>query len=511
MDIVRLVEKCKSGDRDAFGLLYQTYLPPMREVVAYYIYNPEIIRDILHDGFLIAFSSIGSLKDNAKVEAWLTTIMKNLSLQYLKNESIHPTVSISDEDVIDEVSDHRTTPLTFEELDSIIGKLPGGYATVFRLAVLDGLSHKEIGALLGIAPHSSSSQLSHAKSALRRMIRKYRSELGILLALAGALIILWNTIFKSRDIKQSAPLIARSTDDAPPSKPDSISHHRKDSPTQPIRKKRTATTELMPVADIAGVTPKDEIIPAVAKDSVPGDTLGVILRLPDTENFADRENFVPMLSPTETANWALSLAYSGNPGQTSSNNYMMPDPNLPDSEGPPEEIEVTEKSRHFMPLVIGLSVDKSLSHGLSIEGGLRYTFLRSDFLSESTMMSSETIQRIHYIGIPIKLSYKLFRLNHLSVYCQGGAALDIPVCGRQHIREQDRGAGSTDSYSVLIHAPLQWSAEAGIGLQYRLSQSVSIYAEPSLRYYFRTESSIRTIRQDRPFEFLVPIGLRWSW
>lgn len=158
MDKVSLVKQCQSGDREAFGILYQTYLAPMREVVAYYIHNDDIEKDVLHDGFLIAYTSIGSLKNGAKIEAWLTSIMKNLSLQYLKDESSHISVPMSDTAIADNAitSADNARELTWEELDKIIDKLPEGYGKVFRLAVLDGLSHKEIAALLGIAPHSSS-------------------------------------------------------------------------------------------------------------------------------------------------------------------------------------------------------------------------------------------------------------------------------------------------------------------------------------------------------------------
>lgn len=50
----------------------------------------------------------------------------------------------------------------------MVEKLPEGYSKIFKLAVLEGLSHKEIGKLLNIAPHSSSSQLFRAKVLLKR-------------------------------------------------------------------------------------------------------------------------------------------------------------------------------------------------------------------------------------------------------------------------------------------------------------------------------------------------------
>lgn len=62
---------------------------------------------------------------------------------------------------------------SYKAILSMIESLPEGYGKVFKLAVLEGLSHKEISLLLNIAPHSSSSQLSRAKNMLRKLISQY--------------------------------------------------------------------------------------------------------------------------------------------------------------------------------------------------------------------------------------------------------------------------------------------------------------------------------------------------
>ncbi len=217
MDKVSLVKQCQSGDREAFGILYQTYLAPMHDVVAYYIHNTDIEQDVLHDGVLIAFASIGSLKNGARIEAWLTSIMKNLSLQYLKDVSSHISVPMSDTAIAGnvEAATDEARELTWEELDKIIDRLPEGYGKVFRLAVLDGLSHKEIAALLGIAPHSSSSQLTHAKAMLRRMITQYRVEMGIL-SVIGIILLIWHGLFINREDAPQTPIISKNTDKETP-------------------------------------------------------------------------------------------------------------------------------------------------------------------------------------------------------------------------------------------------------------------------------------------------------
>ena len=115
--------------------------------------------------------------------------------------------------------------------------------------------------------------------------------------------------------------------------------------------------------------------------------------------------------------------------------YRIPNPAIPDVEGPDGEIEVTERTRHYMPLVIGISVNKSFSNRWSVETGLRYTFLRSDIISQSKVVDKKTIRHIHYIGIPLKLNYRIFTYKGFSLYGQGGGALDIPVYGSQSVME----------------------------------------------------------------------------
>lgn len=359
MDKVSLVKQCQSGDREAFGILYQTYFAPMREVVAYYIHNDDIEQDVLHDGFLIAYTSIGSLKNGARIEAWLTSIMKNLSLQYLKDESSHISVPMSDTAIVDNAitSADNARELTWEELDKIIDKLPEGYGKVFRLAVLDGLSHKEIAALLGIAPHSSSSQLTHAKAMLRRLITQYRVEMGIL-SILGFILLIWHGLFKNREDAPSTPIISKNTGKEPPIVTDPIADTNSEndsiapSPKMIYKAIRYPETQ----KNIAEVAISTDSIPAIKNDSITSDTIRVIPNVINREELIAQGNYPSQQS--ENPDWSLSLAYAGSLEQNDMNRYRIPNPDLPDVEGPDGEIEVMEKTRHYMPLVVGLSISR---------------------------------------------------------------------------------------------------------------------------------------------------------
>lgn len=432
--------------------------------------------------------------------------MRNLSLQYLKDEANHISAPMSDATIADNVSasNDEVKGLTWEELNKIISKLPDGYSKVFRLAVLDGLSHKEIAAQLGIAPHSSSSQLAHAKAMLRRMIKQSRMEMSIL-SIIGLIVSIWYGLIRHKEETPSDLIISKNTDKELHS--DSIVDTKSTtgsiSSSSKIIYHVTRNSETQ--KNITEMTVPNYGVPFVTNDSIK-----VIPNIINREEFIAKGNLSNTKHP-ENHDWSLALSYSGNFGQNGLKRYRIPIPGMPDVEGPSGDIEVTEKSHHYMPLVIGLSVNKSLTSCWGIETGVRYTFLRSDFLSDHELMNKKTIQRIHYIGIPLKLNYRIVAYNGFSLYVQGGTVLDVPVHSSQSIWEYSPKLGINDANVINIHAPLQWSLEEGFGIQYHFTPSFSIYAEPSLRYYFNPDSDIKTIRQDKPFEFAIPFGWRLTW
>ena len=87
-----------------------------------------------------------------------------------------PTIPLTDIPEEEEPAENPFCPdfISYDKMLDIVESLPEGYCKVFKLAVLEGLSHKEIGDLLGIAPHSSSSQLFRAKILLKKMLAGYR-------------------------------------------------------------------------------------------------------------------------------------------------------------------------------------------------------------------------------------------------------------------------------------------------------------------------------------------------
>jgi len=79
MEVTRLIERCRQGDADALGELYKAYAQRMRGVCRRYISDEQAVDDVLHDAFVIIFTSFDRLRDNRKAEAWMMAIARNVA------------------------------------------------------------------------------------------------------------------------------------------------------------------------------------------------------------------------------------------------------------------------------------------------------------------------------------------------------------------------------------------------------------------------------------------------
>lgn len=520
---------CKAGDREALGALYRLYMKRMRELVGRYVSDPERVDDVVHDGFIIIFSSMGSLRDPANMEAWMGKIMRNLAL---KAESMKRREVAFDENALPETgcTEEVAADIPLEEIYRIIDRLPEGYRNVFRLSVLEGLSHKQIGEMLGIAERSSSSQLARARQMLRSMINDYRLNMMTLLMLlaAGGLV----TFLISRRASDAGGASDGST--RPAGVSEGIAQEkphenaRKTAVSAKPKKIQNATTtpshtpERKPEAADAA---QDGAVQSEISVSAP-DTITVPEeKQPDAKETDNIPTTLPadhtfLASADEKASgasgWNIDLGstFSSLARLTSGENSREINSGDGDvTEENPAIIQLISRTRqqHYVPIVISLSASKELSRRWAIESGLRYTLLRSTFKSESEIEKVDISQRVHYVGIPLKFSYRFLSTGRLSAYAQAGFGLDIPVKATRKGEVKTKEMKQPIRMSMHVNAPLQWSAEAGAGIEYRFTPHVGLFAEPQIVYYFDTSGKIRTVFNDRRFTFSVPVGLRFSW
>ena len=111
MEIARLIERCRLGDTDALGELYKAYAQRMRGVCRRYVSNEQDVEDVLHDAFIIIFTSFDRLRDASKAEGWMMSITRNVASKYKDHLDNLPFVPLKEAESLaapDEESRWRT-------------------------------------------------------------------------------------------------------------------------------------------------------------------------------------------------------------------------------------------------------------------------------------------------------------------------------------------------------------------------------------------------------------------
>lgn len=165
---------------------------------------------------------------------------------------------------------------------------------------------------------------------------------------------------------------------------------------------------------------------------------------------------------------------------------------------------------HKTPIGLGLSVSKQLSERFFLLTGLNYSYLRSSWSTNGTY-HTETDQRLHFIGLPLSVAYRIAQWDRLSLYATAGGMAEVNVAGKQHIEL------FSDDISIMKqteHVRMKewlWSVNGKIGLSYPVVRFVSAFAEVGASYYFDNGSAIETIHSEKPFNVSFNVGLRFGF
>lgn len=171
MEIQALIESCCKGDTRAQKALYKAFAPRMYAVCLRYARDRDEAQDFLQEGFIKAFTHIGSFNGQGSFEGWLRRIVVRTAIDQLRRQkNIRQQLSIDEPDAMELPDTAISDELSLEYLQRIVQELPAGYRIVFNLFAIEGYSHREIGEQLGITEATSRSQYTRAKAALQRRI-----------------------------------------------------------------------------------------------------------------------------------------------------------------------------------------------------------------------------------------------------------------------------------------------------------------------------------------------------
>lgn len=174
------------------------------------------------------------------------------------------------------------------------------------------------------------------------------------------------------------------------------------------------------------------------------------------------------------------------------------------------DVETKTEYEHHLPIRIGLSVAYALTDRLSISSGLTYTRLSSDIKDASRESKYIGEQRLHYVGIPVNVSYKVASSRWISLYGTAGVLAEKCVSGTTDEGYVENNTMKYTNTHDISSKPLQMSVNAGVGIQFDFIDNVGIYTEPGLSYYFDDGSALQTIYKEKPLNFNLNVGVRFK-
>ncbi len=183
---IRLAERAKDGDIEAFGRLVDRFKRPLCASIYPRVGDWHSTQDLAQDVFVAAYQGLSDLRDPRRFRSWLFTIAKNRAVSLLRRDSRKAASSL---DKVDEgdliplsgspdgpvglgLSQGRMSSSAAARMRRAILALPNDYGTLLVLRHVEEMTIPEIAEVLGREPTSVKASLHRARLLARDMLMK---------------------------------------------------------------------------------------------------------------------------------------------------------------------------------------------------------------------------------------------------------------------------------------------------------------------------------------------------
>lgn len=176
--------------------------------------------------------------------------------------------------------------------------------------------------------------------------------------------------------------------------------------------------------------------------------------------------------------------------------------------------EVQEEYSHKIPVKVGLTARYNITGRLGVETGLTYSILSSSVKignSETGKNWSTGSQTLHYLGIPLNISFNILNSRYVNIYVTGGGMMEKSISGSIKTDEYVDGKFARTLTAKISPKGLQWSVNAAAGIQANILPQLGFFVEPGVSHHFKNSSRVRSIYTDKPTDFSLGFGLRYSF
>jgi RNA polymerase sigma-70 factor (ECF subfamily) len=177
VDEHELIVRVRAGDGAAERALYDAHVDRVFRLAYRLAGDDDLAREFTQDTFVRAFARLGSFRGEAKLSTWLHAIAVSVVLNGLRKVKRFRQRETALDDATGLAAGGREAePDLKRRLARAIDELPEGYRTVFVMHDVEGYTHEEIGAALGVETGTSKAQLSRARAKLREALADFAGE-----------------------------------------------------------------------------------------------------------------------------------------------------------------------------------------------------------------------------------------------------------------------------------------------------------------------------------------------
>jgi RNA polymerase sigma-70 factor, ECF subfamily len=171
--MVELIELARTGDREAFTRLFQSYNQQICTYLGRLVGNTELGRDLAQETFLHAWISLPALRSDLSFTSWLYRVATNLARSHLRHEKLirwFPWVEYGEEETLEHLTVAGPEKETSDSLciQSALARVSPQSRVCLLLQLVGGFSQREIAELLSISEKSVSAYVSRGKEQFRR-------------------------------------------------------------------------------------------------------------------------------------------------------------------------------------------------------------------------------------------------------------------------------------------------------------------------------------------------------
>ncbi|OLC08966.1 MAG: hypothetical protein AUH42_00205 [Gemmatimonadetes bacterium 13_1_40CM_70_11] len=186
-DEAELAARARAGDRAAFGTLVERFAPQARRVARAVLQNPDDADDAAQDAFLSALVKLDQYDPRRPFGPWLMRIVANAATDRRRRRAVRQTEPLAPELATGREGgwgaggasrpNHEAERRALgERLRLALAQLPERRRMAVVLFDVEGYSHAEIAAILGIPEGTARSEVFHARRALRALLQDWKEE-----------------------------------------------------------------------------------------------------------------------------------------------------------------------------------------------------------------------------------------------------------------------------------------------------------------------------------------------